>query len=88
MHVKTLAPLPPTHNSAGKPKGGGGGGLLPASKPYLTLSVEKAAPIGSMTLHKSNSKRKLAALGTNMMNQSSPPNQDLGSVTPPNNMYF
>lgn len=83
MHVKTLAPLPPTHYSAGKPKGGGGG-LLPASKPYLTLSVEKAAPVGSMTLHKSNSKRKLAALGTTMMTQNSP-NQDLGSVTPPNN---
>lgn len=60
MHVKTLAPLPPTHYSAGKTKGGG-----PNLKPYLTLSVEKNSSVG--TLHKSNSKKKLATIGSNVM---------------------
>ena len=80
MHVKTLAPLPPSHYSAGKTKGGG---LIQQPKPYLTLSVEKTqvAP----TLHKSNSKRKLAVLGNNMMTSNSP-NQDLGNITPPNQL--
>ena len=38
MHVKTLAPLPPSHYSAVKTKGGG---MIQQPKPYLTLSVEK-----------------------------------------------
>jgi hypothetical protein len=63
MHVKTLAPLPPSHYSAGKTKGGGG----PNLKPYLTLSVEKNQSIG--TLHKSNSKKKLMTLGTTVVQQ-------------------
>jgi hypothetical protein len=63
MHVKTLAPLPQSHNSAGKTKGGG---IQASSKPYLTLSVEKNQFMA--TLNKSNSKRKLAVLGSTMMN--------------------
>ena len=60
MHVKTLAPLPPSQYSAGKSKGTG-----PNLKPYLTLSVEKTSSVG--TLHKSNSKRKLATIGNNVV---------------------
>lgn len=53
----SLAPaLPPQHLSGAKPK----------AKPFFTLSVEKA-PQPHQTLHKSNSKRKLAVFGNNMI---------------------
>jgi len=76
-----LAPLPPQpySNSASKAKS------VNKVAPYLTLSVEKNQSV--VSLNKSNSKRRLAVFGNNMIspsnNQQQLPNADLNFSPPP-----